>query len=192
MPIVIVKGNVATGQVFDATLADGDRRLPVRVRRLNERTLLLVPDDPSDIVSTVVQDNVTTFGIGPGRRNTIVDSVRHARLAKASQCITGFKEVKQFQISGLAACPCRASGNSGFDGAGSDRFGYPRRNVARATNFLAAAEGLYDKARSDRIPYDLWHAQGYLQTRQEARCRTNTSRSTSERSLISTVLPSLV
>jgi len=30
--------------------------------------------------------------------------------------------------------------------------------------FWLPNEGLYDKARSDHIPYDLWHLQGYLQT----------------------------
>jgi phage terminase large subunit-like protein len=30
--------------------------------------------------------------------------------------------------------------------------------------FWLPAEGLHDKARADRIPYDLWHSQGYLET----------------------------
>jgi phage terminase large subunit-like protein len=30
--------------------------------------------------------------------------------------------------------------------------------------FWLPSEGLYDRARSDRIPYDLWHTQGHLET----------------------------
>jgi phage terminase large subunit-like protein len=30
--------------------------------------------------------------------------------------------------------------------------------------FWLPSEGLYDKARVDRIPYDVWRDQGYLQT----------------------------
>jgi phage terminase large subunit-like protein len=30
--------------------------------------------------------------------------------------------------------------------------------------FWLPAEGLYDKAKRDRIPYDLWHSEGFLQT----------------------------
>lgn len=33
-----------------------------------------------------------------------------------------------------------------------------------APTFWLPSEGLADKARADRIPYDLWHAQGYLET----------------------------
>jgi phage terminase large subunit-like protein len=33
-----------------------------------------------------------------------------------------------------------------------------------APTFWLPAEGLYDKSRSDRVPYDLWHSRGYLQT----------------------------
>jgi phage terminase large subunit-like protein len=30
--------------------------------------------------------------------------------------------------------------------------------------FWLPSEGLYDRARSDRLPYDLWHTQGHLET----------------------------
>jgi hypothetical protein len=46
MPLVIVESaNVPTGQSFDGTMCDGNRLLPVRVMRINARTLLVEPTD---------------------------------------------------------------------------------------------------------------------------------------------------
>ena len=85
MPMVIVEsGNVTTDQSFAATFCDGNRRFPVQVKRINERTLLLEPGDARDIVSTVVEDGTTSLVVGPGRK-TLIASVRRARLAKANE-----------------------------------------------------------------------------------------------------------
>jgi hypothetical protein len=82
--VIVESGNVATGQSFNATICDGNRRWPVQAKRLNAQTLLIEPNDPRDIVSTVVEDGTTSLVVGPGRK-TLIASVRRARLAKANE-----------------------------------------------------------------------------------------------------------
>jgi hypothetical protein len=81
--VIAESGNVTVGRTLEATYCDGNRRWPVRVKRINAQTLVIEAADLRDIVSVVSEDATTSFGVGPGRK-MIGDSVRHARLAKAS------------------------------------------------------------------------------------------------------------
>lgn len=49
-------------------------------------------------------------------------------------------------------------------GVGADQLRHPRRYLARQPRFWLPSEGLHDKAKSDRVPYDTWAAKGFLQT----------------------------
>jgi hypothetical protein len=88
MPLVIVESpSVTLGQTLDAIYADGNRRWPVQIRKISERTLLVEPADARDIVSTVVENATTSSGICPPNRQTIGDPVKFARVAKATELL---------------------------------------------------------------------------------------------------------
>jgi hypothetical protein len=96
MPFVIVNGPTSADKSVEATLCEAnllgqpDRRsrVPVLVRQISERVLLIEPDDPREIVSSVHQNGTTTFALGPSRnRRALAEGVRRARLMKLSELL---------------------------------------------------------------------------------------------------------
>ena len=76
MPFVIVNRPRDTSKTVQAIMCEAnllgqpDRRsrVPVLIRQISERTLLVDPDDAPEIVSLVMRDGVTTYAVGPGRK----------------------------------------------------------------------------------------------------------------------------
>jgi len=96
MPFVIVDGVVAADRGVPAVLCqanllgqpDRRSRVPILIRRVSEQVLLILPDDPREIISAIHENGSTKFAVGPTRnRMALAASVQLARLTKLAELL---------------------------------------------------------------------------------------------------------
>src|SRR5262249_62357869 len=100
MPFIIVNGPTSVNKSVEATLCEANllgqpdkrSRISVLIRRISEQALLIEPQDPREIISTLHRDGQTTYAVAPGRRD-LVASARLARLAKADELLGQLRHI---------------------------------------------------------------------------------------------------